>query len=106
MVKLDTWLAGQGVDVSGWDLGSATAISDDGKVIAGWGFGPDGLQGWVVELESELPADVNNDGVVGVDDLLMVINDWGPCMIFCPADINDDGAVDVDDLLAVIEGWT
>ena len=106
MVKLDTWLAGQGVDVSGWDLGSATAISDDGKVIAGWGSGPDGLQGWVVEFEIDLPADVNNDGVVGVDDLLMIINDWGPCMIFCPADINDDGVVDVNDLLAVIEGWT
>ena len=106
MVKLDTWLADQGVDVSGWDLGSATAISDNGKVIAGWGFGPDGMQGWVVELEGDSPADINNDGVVGVDDLLLVIGGWGPCGPFiCPADINDDGMVGVDDLLAVIQDW-
>lgn len=107
MVKLDDWLSGQGVDVSGWDLGSATAISGDGRVIAGWGFGPDGLQGWVVELEEAgSPADVNNDGYVGVDDLLLVISGWGPCGPFiCPADINDDGQVGVDDLLYVIQDW-
>jgi len=26
------------------------------------------------------PADVNGDGIVNVDDLLMVISAWGPCV--------------------------
>jgi hypothetical protein len=54
------------------------------------------------------PGDVNVDGQVDIDDLLAVINAWGPCPVppdACPADLNDDGAVDVDDLLAVISNW-
>ena len=95
MLKLDTWLSGQGLDLSGWDLGSATGISDDGSVITGWGFGPGGVEGWVVTLEEDSPADINGDGAVDVNDLLMVISGWGPCGFFCPADINDDDTVDV-----------
>jgi|TARA_B100001971_G_scaffold214785_1_gene254325 hypothetical protein len=49
------------------------------------------------------PADVNEDGVVNVNDLLMVIAHWG--MIDSPADVNEDGIVDVDDLLMVISAW-
>src|SRR5262249_8100434 len=29
-------------------------------------------------------ADVNSNGVVDIDDLLAVINSWGPCPIPCP----------------------
>ena len=106
MLKLDTWLSDQGLDLSGWDLGSATGISDDGSVITGWGFGPGGVEGWVVTLEEDSPADINGDGLVDVNDLLMVIGGWGPCSLFCPADINDDGNVDVIDLLLVIQDWS
>jgi len=53
------------------------------------------------------------DGTVNVDDLLAVINAWGPCANpnACPADIAPAGppigndVVNVDDLLAVINGW-
>ena len=44
------------------------------------------------------------NGVVDVDDLLEVINEWGACKS-CHADINLDGQVNVDDLLAIINGW-
>jgi len=53
-------------------------------------------------------ADLNGDGWVNVDDLLMVINGWGTCPTppaGCPGDVNDDGNVNVDDLLAVINNW-
>lgn len=50
------------------------------------------------------PADINGSGAVNVDDLLAVINAWGPCA-GCTADINADGVVNVDDLLAVINAW-
>ena len=49
------------------------------------------------------------NGIVNVDDLLAVINAWGPCPLpcsaSCSADINQNCTVNVDDLLAVINGW-
>lgn len=49
-------------------------------------------------------ADVNDDTVVDVDDLLALLGDWGPCP-GCPTDLDDDGDVDVDDLLALLGDW-
>jgi hypothetical protein len=51
-----------------------------------------------------------NNGVVDVDDLLMVVNNWGACEDpgNCPADIapvGGNGTIDVDDLLYVINSW-
>ena len=51
-----------------------------------------------------IPGDANGDHHVNVDDLLAVINGWGPCSN-CPADLNHDGQVNVDDLLLVINNW-
>jgi glucose/arabinose dehydrogenase len=58
--------------------------------------------------EPQLPADLTGDGVVDVDDLLLVINTWGPCPVKAPciADLVVDGLVDVDDLLVIINNWT
>jgi hypothetical protein len=49
-------------------------------------------------------GDVNGDGIVNVNDLLAVINAWGPCPC-CAADVNEDGVVNVNDLLLVINTW-
>jgi hypothetical protein len=50
--------------------------------------------------------------MVNIDDLLMVINGWGPCAAPCPppgfgchADIDNDCDVDIDELLIVINNW-
>ena len=54
------------------------------------------------------PADVNGDGVVDVNDLVLLFVNWGPCPdppAPCPGDTNDDGAVDVNDLVVVFENW-
>jgi hypothetical protein len=57
------------------------------------------------------PDIAGNGGVVNIDDLLAVINTWGPCLTppaLCLADIaplGGNGTVDIDDLLAVINGW-
>jgi len=50
------------------------------------------------------PTDLNGDGVVGVADLLSIIDAWGACS-GCAADINDDGTVNVSDLLEVVGTW-
>ena len=46
--------------------------------------------------------DLNFDGSVGIDDLLIVIASWGGSG---SADIDGDGTVGVTDLLAVISAW-
>jgi hypothetical protein len=65
-------------------------------------------------IANPCPADVTppgGNGAVDVDDLLTVINSWGPCPAppaLCPGDVappGGNGFVDVDDLLAVINGW-
>ena len=52
-----------------------------------------------------VPGDVTGDGYVNIDDLLAVINAWGPCSS-CPADLDNNGVVNIDDLLMVINNWT
>ena len=56
------------------------------------------------ECEDGCDPDLDGDGGVGVNDLLMVIADWGPCA-GCVGDVNDDTMVNVDDLLLVIAAW-
>ncbi|MDP7030578.1 MAG: right-handed parallel beta-helix repeat-containing protein [Phycisphaerales bacterium] len=53
---------------------------------------------------SACQGDLTGDGVVGVDDLLMLIKFFGPCD-GCPADVDGDGLVGVDDILLVIATW-
>ena len=59
------------------------------------------------------PADIEpigqGDGVVDSDDLLLILESWGPCPS-CMADIaplaaGGDNLVDVDDLLVLIASW-
>jgi hypothetical protein len=64
--------------------------------------------GRIVRLHSLIgPGDVNRDGDVDVDDLLLVVTQWGACSnpLTCPADLDVSGAVDVSDLLEVIVNW-
>jgi len=52
------------------------------------------------------PGDVDLDGSVNVDDLLLVINAWGAIVAGGPpADFDLSGTVNVDDLLTVINHW-
>jgi hypothetical protein len=56
---------------------------------------------------SSCAADVNGSGAVTMDDLRLVINQWGQSGKpgANPSDINDDGDVDMDDLLEVLVNW-
>lgn len=50
------------------------------------------------------PADISDgNGVVDIDDLLVIINNWG--WTFSAGDITGNGNVDIDDLLIVINAW-
>jgi probable HAF family extracellular repeat protein len=103
--------AGAAGGLQNWILAQANDVSDDGSVIVGWGhpaqFAP--AQPFIAVFpKSQVPGDINSDGIVDVDDLLAVINAWGPCdspPAACPEDVVADGVVNVDDLLFVIENW-
>jgi hypothetical protein len=47
--------------------------------------------------------DLDGSGGVDVDDLLILLADWGA--VVSPADINGDGVVNVNDLLLLLEAW-
>jgi hypothetical protein len=59
---------------------------------------------------ADIAPEQANNGVVDVDDLLAVINNWGGCKDpdGCVADmspVGGNGVIDVDDLLLVINSW-
>ena len=57
------------------------------------------------ELDATLPGDINGDGTVDVEDLLLLLAAWGDCTD-CPEDLDGSGAVDVDDLLILLANWS
>jgi probable HAF family extracellular repeat protein len=48
-------------------------------------------------------TDLNGDCATGHDDLMILLGDWG--MTGSPADVNDDGIVNVRDLLQLLANW-
>jgi hypothetical protein len=46
-------------------------------------------------------SDINLDGAVGVDDLLLLLGDFG-CESMCLQDLDDDDVVTVSDLLVLL----
>ncbi|MBT5584136.1 MAG: hypothetical protein HOJ54_09045, partial [Phycisphaerae bacterium] len=67
----------------------------------------DGNVGGDVSGEFEIvgtavPGDVDGDGVVNVNDVLLIVSNWGPCDGLCPADLDGDGHVGVNDVLLVL----
>jgi hypothetical protein len=62
----------------------------------------------IMPAANDCPADIfvtsGGVGVVNIDDLFMVVNNWGATGKNA-ADVTDNGIVDIDDLFAVINGW-
>ena len=89
-------------------LAAAMSMSDDGKVICGWGY--QGLffqqEAWVIVLPSDdipCPADLNGDGIVGGADLGLLLAAWGTADP--AADLNGSGNVDGGDLGLLLSAW-
>ena len=106
------WVGGNSIVLSQNIIG----CNDPLQINAGW---TDDGNNCIAEIcidnnENDLPddcesnfcemADLNNDGHVSIDDMLLLIYNWGPCFD-CNADFNNDDIVDVSDLLIVISNW-
>jgi probable HAF family extracellular repeat protein len=99
MIDLNTYLPAYRVDLTGWQLTEATAVSPDGVVIVGNGIHNGRVEGWIATLPHCHSADFNRDGSVGTDADL---EDFFSCLAgnCCPAcdtvDMNNDGDVGTD----------
>lgn len=63
---------------------------------------------WLPTGGCPLLGDLDNDGSVGVSDLLQLLSAWGDCdqPNNCTEDLTDDGAVGVSDLLTLLANWS
>lgn len=105
------------VTVSASLTGAVGGLALDGELIDPMSAASlpsgDGMPGGALVFAFEVvpvgcAEDLTGDLVVGVNDLLALINQWGPCGSPCPADITPlggDGMVGVSDLLALINAW-
>jgi uncharacterized membrane protein len=60
-------LEGQGIDLTGWRLGSVSGISADGLTLAGFGFNPLGEQeGWIATIPEPNTALLLSLGLTGL----------------------------------------
>jgi hypothetical protein len=112
MVDLKVWLASNGVDMTGWDLRQATDVSQDGKIIVGWGIHNGLEESFVVTVEFPQPGACCVQTGWGSGTCSVVMQEectngtWlgnnttcGQCA-FCPtpsADTDGDGDVDQAD---------
>ncbi|MCP3905795.1 MAG: hypothetical protein GY715_19380 [Planctomycetes bacterium] len=86
---------------------NANGVPDECDIAAGTTPDLDG-DGIPDECQPCDQADLNNNGGVGFDDILVVLTDWGPCPdppTTCPGDLNDNGTVDFGDILIIISAW-
>jgi hypothetical protein len=60
--------------------------------------------------EPAAPGDVDRDNLVGIEDLMIVLGQWGPCAdcgapSACQADLDGDCDVGLTDVLIVVANW-
>jgi hypothetical protein len=99
-----------GLNLTGWTLLEATAISPDGKTIVGYGTNPSNdTEAWIASLI--IKGDFDNDGDVDNDDLALFIQKWlnTDCNTnnnWCGgADFDRDGDVDFVDFALFLQHW-
>ncbi len=85
-------------------------LVDDPYLFVTTHAGPLGSEGLViieVVVAGKCPWDLDDNGSVGVKDLLVLLGAWGPCPKKggCPADFDTSGDVGVKDLLILLGAW-
>ncbi len=72
--------------------------------------GVDGVELVQIGCTNNPLGDINGDGIVGINDLLLLIAGWGPCEDPCPpscgADLTEDCTVGIEDFLLLLANWT
>jgi len=89
---------------AGAELRIGQAINDAGWIATSLAYDDADNQAIVLRPIEASSGDVNGDGVVNTDDILLIIGSWGPCTE-CSGDIDGDGLVGTNDLLIVLAQW-
>ena len=88
----------------GWSLTAATAIDDNGDIVGYGNNGTPGTQGFL--FSPALPGDANLDGRVDVNDLTVVLTNFGKSgTTWATGDFVGDGKVDINDLTIVLANF-
>ena len=88
----------------GWSLTAATAIDNNGDIVGYGNDGTPGTQGFL--FSPALPGDANLDGRVDVNDLTVVLTNFGTSgTTWATGDFVGDGKVDVNDLTIVLANF-
>jgi hypothetical protein len=100
-------LVGYGLNLNGWRLAEARAVSMFGRTIAGWGVKNGHEQAWITRLPPACPADLDGNGEVGVSDVMLLVASMGPCdsCESCLADVNGDCVVSIVDFTTMMAMW-
>ena len=93
--RMENLYFGQAQYDLGWPWGSVTVNIESGTIDN---------ELTITLVPTPCYADITNDSIVDISDLLEVIGGWGYCFE-CPADINQDSVIDVTDLLEIVAGW-
>ncbi len=59
----------------------------------------------VIAFAQACPADFDTDELVGIADLIALLEAWGPCLPACPWDLDADGSVGFTDIVALLASW-
>ena len=72
--------------------------------------GVDGVDVFTYVCDETVFGDLNDDGIVGINDFLILLAEWGPCADPCPpfclGDIDENCDVGISDLLLLLANWT
>jgi len=92
-----------GLPLVGRDMSRVTGVSDNGRVIVGWGSDPatGSANGWMVRFIPD--GDLNADTLVTSTDLGILLAAWGADD--SAADLNGDGVVGPGDLGILLASW-
>lgn len=84
-------------------LDEATAVNDSGQIVCVGEDAKGDLVSFLLTPILGITGDTNCDRSVNIDDLLAVIQWWGPGASY--GDLNGDRIVNILDLLIVIDNW-
>lgn len=91
------------------DIDSAVGINKAGQIIArGHSEDLNATVGILLTpLQQGITGDLDDDGQVGLSDLLILLASWGPCedCTACVADLDGNSVVGVSDLLILLFNW-
>ena len=102
---LNTYAAGLGAaNLAGWDFQYADGVNNNGEVV---GYGTlDGVSSAFALLYYGGPGDANGDGRVDVNDLTIVLTNFGKTgATWSQGEFTGDGTVDVNDLTIVLSNY-